>query len=221
MTVTDSLGSPRLAGLSHVQPNRISLVVPEEVSLGSASVIVRRGGTASEAFSVEIAAVAPGLFSANVDGTGVAWGQAIRVDADGEYSYESFADFDAPIGSRTAVPLSLGAETDKLYLWLIGTGIRGWNQELEALIGDSDVDIDFAAPHSTWPGLDVVVLGPLPPHTRREWRGRGRSEGGWPIVEFGYGLDPVNGSSRSGMLAPKTRRKPKSPRKTRPNWNRG
>ena len=106
--------------------------------------------------------MAPGLFSANLDGTGAAWGDAVRVDAEGMYSYHSVADFDAPLGSRQAVPLSLGEESDRLYLRLIGTGIRGWTQELEAMIGDLGVEVSSAAPHSADPGLDAVVLGPVP-----------------------------------------------------------
>jgi len=162
VTVTDQFGAAGLAGLVHVQPDAISFIVPEQVSLGTARAVVRRAGTASEPFSVEISAVAPGLFSANLDGTGTAWGDAVRVDAEGMYSYHSVADFDAPLGSRQAVPLSLGEESDRLYLRLTGTGIRGWTQELEAMIGDVGVAVSSAAPHSADPGLDAVVLGPLP-----------------------------------------------------------
>ena len=84
------------------------------------------------------------------------------MEADGEHSYHSVADFDAPAGSREAVPLSLGAESDKLYLRLVGTSIRGWKRGLEATIGDVDVEVSSAAPHSAWPGLDAIVLGPVP-----------------------------------------------------------
>ena len=162
VTVTDALGTAQLAGLLYVGPGAITFIVPEQVSPGTASVIVRRAGAASEPFSVEVAAVAPGLFSANLDGTGTAWAVAIRVDADGEASVEPVADFDAPVGSRTPIPISFGAETDKVYLQLIGTGIRGWERELEATIGGAEVEVPSAAPDSRSPGYDVVRLGPLP-----------------------------------------------------------
>ena len=162
VTVTDSLGTARLAGLLYVRPGVINFILPDQSSVGTASVVVRRVGSASEPFSVEITAVAPGLFSANLDGMGAAWAVAIRVDANGSSSYEPVADFDAPVGSRTAIPFGFGAESDKLYLRLVGTGIRGWKRELEATIGDVDVEVSSAAPHDTSPGYDVVVLGPLP-----------------------------------------------------------
>ena len=162
VTVTDSLGAARLADLLHVRPAAISFLVPDQVSLGTASVIVKRSGAASDPLSVEIAAVAPGLFSANLDGTGTAWAQAIRVDADGGMSVAPAADFDAPAGSRAPVPISLGTATDRVYLSLLGTGIRGWKQELRATIKGGDVEISHSAPHSESPGHDVIVLGPLP-----------------------------------------------------------
>lgn len=172
VTVTDQFGAARLAGLLDVQPDAISFLLPEQVPLGTASVVVRSAGSASEPFLVEVAAVAPGLFSANLNGTGAAWGDAVRVDAEGRYSYHSVADFDAPVGSREAVPLSLGAETDNLYLRIIGTGIRGWKRELDALVGNADAAVNSVEPHSQWPGLEVVVLGPLP----RTLAGRGEVE---------------------------------------------
>ena len=162
VTVTDSLGTKRLAGLWNVGPTAIVFLVPNQVSLGSASVITNLAGTASEPFSVEILAIAPGLYSANLDGTGIAWGYAIRVDADGESSFELITDFDAPVGSRTPIPVSLGPETDDVYLRLWGTGIRGWTRELRASVGDRDVEVHASFPDPQAPGNDIVDLGPLP-----------------------------------------------------------
>ena len=103
MTVTDCLGAPQLAGLLDVRTGAIGLIPPEQVFLGTSSVVVKRAGTASEPISVEIVPVDPGLFFANLGGAGAAWGDAVRVDAEGEYSYYSVADFDAPVGSRQTV----------------------------------------------------------------------------------------------------------------------
>lgn len=158
----DSLGTARLAGLTHVRPDAISFIVPDQVSLGSGSVTVRRMDAASTAFSVEIASVAPGLFSANLNGSGPAWASAYRVAEDGGTSVHPITDFDAPVGNRTAIPVSLGNETDKVYLSLLGTGIRGWKQELRATIAEGNVEVSHAAPHPQGPGHDVIVLGPLP-----------------------------------------------------------
>ena len=185
VTLTDSLGIARLAGLTHVRPDAISFIVPDQMSLGTGSVTVRRMDAASTAFSVEIAAVAPGLFSANLDGTGPAWASAFRVAADGEISAHPSVDFDAPVGNRIAIPVSLGEETDKLYLSVLGTGIRGWKQELTATIAEEDVEISHAAPHPRSPGHDVIVLGPLP----RSLDGSGEVE--IVVIADGHSSNPV------------------------------
>ena len=162
VTVTDSLGVPRLAGLLYASPSAISFVAPEGVSEGSANVTVSREGVASDPFSIEIAAVAPGLFSANLSGTGVAWAWALRVDGNGDVSFEPLADFDAPVGSRAAIPFDLGAGADDVYLDMLGTGIRGWRSELNATVAGHDIQVQHAQPHPTSPGHDRIVLGPLP-----------------------------------------------------------
>lgn len=161
VAITDSVGDTRLAGLLYAQAESINFIMPEQMSLGLASVTVSRAGSASKPFTVDVAAVAPGLFSANLDGTGPAWAVAVREDAGGEYSFEPVVDFDAPVGSRTTVPLGLGADTDKVYLLLTATGIRGWKRELKASIGGEEAEINYAGPDDSAPAFDSVVLGPL------------------------------------------------------------
>lgn len=158
--ITDSTNNSHLTGLNRVWPSTLSRVVPESVSLGSAWLTVWRGTEASEPFPIEISHVAPGLFSANLDGIGPGWGKAVRVDASGEESSQSVSTIDAPLGSRTAIPISLGAETDKVYLGLWATGIRAWTQAVEATVGGLAVEVHNVAMSDL--GLDWVVLGPLP-----------------------------------------------------------
>ena len=165
--ITDSLGTDHLAGLIHLQPDAASVIVPEEVSLGVAHLTLWRRTDPSAPFSIEVAQVAPGLFSANLSGTGPAWGEVIRVDARGEESSEPLSNYEAPLGSRPAIPINLGAESDRVYLGLFGTGIRGWSQAAKATIGGLSVEVYEAGPHS--PGLDWVSVGPLP----RTLAGRG------------------------------------------------
>ena len=162
VTLTDSLGTARLAGLTYVRPDVISFVLPDQASLGAARVVVRRAGRNSGPLPIRIAAVAPGLFAANLNGTGPAWAYAVRKGPEGGSSYEPVADFDSELGSRTSIPISLGAETEIVSLHLYGTGIRGWKRELEARIRGRDVEVSRAAPVPDTPGLDLVVLGPLP-----------------------------------------------------------
>ena len=162
VTVTDSLGVARLAGLLHVWPAGINFLVPDEVSLGSATVIVKGAGVASDPFSFEVTAVAPGLFSANLNGSGPAWAFAIRVNSIGRQSSAPLANFDASAGSRVSIPLDLGPEGDRVYLQMYGTGIRGFQSDPSCTVGGAEVEIYSLAPLSDSPGLDQIILGPLP-----------------------------------------------------------
>ena len=162
LTVTDSSGKSRLGGLLYASPTEIRFVVPDGVPPGAATVIVRRGEVVSDPFSFEVAAVAPGLFSANLDGTGPAWAFAIRVDSSGGQSTAPLANFDASAGSRDSIPLNLGPEGDQVYLQMFGTGIRGWESELSCTVGGTNVEIYSLAPRPVSPGIDQIILGPLP-----------------------------------------------------------
>ena len=162
LTVTDSIGKSRLGGLLYVSPTEISFLVPDGVLPGAATVIVRRGEVVSDPFSFEVTAVAPGLFSANLDGAGPAWAFAIRVDSSGGQSTAPLANFDASAGSRVSIPLNLGPVGDQVYLQMFGTGIRGWERELSCTVGGTNVEINSLAPHLDSPGIDQIILGPLP-----------------------------------------------------------
>ena len=172
LTVTDSSGKSRLGGLLYASPTEISFLVPDGVPPGAATVTVRRGDVVSDPFSFEVTAVAPGLFSANLDGTGPAWAFAIRVDSSGGQSTAPLADFDASAGSRVSIPLNLGSEGDQVYLQMFGTGIRGWESELSCTVGGTIVEIYSAAPRPDSPGVDQIILGPLP----RDLAGSGEVE---------------------------------------------
>ena len=167
VTIIDSTNNVHLTGLTRVWPSTVSLVVPESVSLGSARLTVWQGTEASEPFPIEIGHVAPGLFSANLNGMGPGWGNVVRLGASGEESTQWVSAIDAPLGSRTAIPISLGAEADKVYLGLWATGMRAWTQAVEATVGGLAVEVDIVAMSGS--GFDWVVLGPLP----RSLAGRG------------------------------------------------
>src|SRR5207245_1687933 len=74
--------------------------------------------------TINIVAVAPGLFTANASGLGVAAGLFLRFPADGAQSYGYL--FDLP--NRNPLPIDLSPPTDKVYLQLYGTGFRAAKQ---------------------------------------------------------------------------------------------
>ncbi|MCI0339250.1 MAG: hypothetical protein L0226_16890, partial [Acidobacteria bacterium] len=117
-----------------------------------------------------ISSVAPGLFSANSDGLGVAAATAVRMKADGTQISEAVAQFDPVQNKFVTLPLDLGPEGEQVFLILYGCGIR-FRSNLSAVlvkIGGVDMEVQFAGPQGFFVGLDQINI-PLP----RSLAGRG------------------------------------------------
>ena len=151
VTVKDSAGVSRLAGLYYVSPSQIDYEVPAGTAPGMATVTV--GKTASAAL---IAAAAPGLFAANGNGAGVAAALAVRATAGGVQS--PVPVFQCGSGGCTAVAMDLGAATDTLVVEFYGTGIRGRSSaaNVAATIGGAPATVLFAGAQGQFDGLDQV-----------------------------------------------------------------
>ena len=94
MWVKDSAGAERLAPLFFVSPGQINYQVPPGTANGPATVTVTSGAASIATGAAHIASVAPGLFSANSNGQGVAAAGALRVRANGAQQFEPVARFD-------------------------------------------------------------------------------------------------------------------------------
>jgi len=164
--VTDSRGVTRRAPLFFVSPGQINYLVPAGTAVGTASILVTSGSGASVAGVLEVARVAPGLFTANNQGKGVASAFSLRVAADGSRTQALIFN----PGTLEPVPIGLGQEGDQVFLLLFGTGIRGYQSAVMATLGGVTVPVLGAVPQGQYPGLDQVNAGPIP----RELAGRGR-----------------------------------------------
>jgi uncharacterized protein (TIGR03437 family) len=162
--IRDRVGAEHLAPLFFVSPELINYQVPSGTASGLATVIVTNGGNFVAAGLVEIAPVAPGLFSANSTGVGVAAGFWIRVAEGGVQSQDYLFD----LTTRKSASLDLGPLSDQVYLSLYGTGFRG-GMTATATVGGVSPPVNGFAPVTVYPGLDVVNIGPLP----RSLAGRG------------------------------------------------
>lgn len=159
VTVTDTQGNARPAPLLAVSPNQVNLLIPSGTALGEATVTVRHGNLTASG-KVTVRAVAPGLFSANGAGRGLAAATTLRIAPNGARTSGLVARPD-PDRGILAEPVDLHA--GDVYLSLYGSGIRAGAARLTATINGQTVPVLGAAPHSLYPGLDQVNLGPLPP----------------------------------------------------------
>ncbi len=153
VTVTDSAGDSRLAGLLFVSPQQINFLVPPGTPAGSVTVTVAAGSDVVARGTVPVQAVAPALFA--VPGTRIAAAIGVRrIAPNGPAT--SFPVFQCnSAGAQCApVPIDLGVDTP-VYLELYGTGIRGGSTAI-VTIGGVPVQLLYAGAQPQFPGLDQV-----------------------------------------------------------------
>jgi len=158
--VTDAQGTTLPAQYFFASSGQLNLLIPPGLASGDGMLRVRTAGGTSEV-PLGLNRDAPGLFSANSNGQGVAaavW-QLVRADNSRESGFTF--EFDAGQGASVAVPIPLGAEGDQLFLTLFGTGIRNATT-VRVLVDGVEVPVLFSGPQPDFAGLDQINIGPLP-----------------------------------------------------------
>ena len=153
VTVTDSAGVSQFAGLYSVSPSQVEFMVPAGAAPGVATVTV--GSTLSAAL---IALVAPGLFSADGSGRGVAAATAVLTSADGTQTPVTV--YQCGSMGCASVPMDLGSPTDVLTVQFPATGIRGFSSlsNVVAEIGGAPAQVASAGSQAQTPGSDQVSV---------------------------------------------------------------
>jgi uncharacterized protein (TIGR03437 family) len=121
--------------------------VPAGVSVGAAVVTI-----GAQSAALQVAAVAPGLFTLNSAGLAAAY--AIRVTPGNVQTVEAI--FAAQNGSYAAVPINLNPSNGQVYLVLYGTGLRGAGNNVTVAINSIDVPVLYSGPQGEYPALDQI-----------------------------------------------------------------
>ena len=168
--VRDSAARELSAQLFFVSPSQINLLMPAGLANGAATVTVTSGDGAVSIGATVLATVAPGLFTANANGQGVASGVALRVRGETQ-TFEPIAQFDSAQNRFAPLPIDPGPEGDQVYLILFGTGFRNRSALAAVSLTASGTAIPglYAGEAPGLFGLDQVNAGPLP----RSLAGRG------------------------------------------------
>jgi uncharacterized protein (TIGR03437 family) len=164
--VTDSQGTSRDCELFVVSPGQINIVVPGATAVGPATITVKTADGRELRGKVEIAAVAPGVFSANASGQGLATASVGRL-RNGVFTFEPLARFEN--GQFVPEPIDMGPATDEIYLIMYGTGLRGAAQAT-ATVGGTQAAVIGPVAQGQFVGVDQMNLGPL----SRTLTGRGQ-----------------------------------------------
>ncbi|MBI1761098.1 MAG: Ig-like domain repeat protein [Acidobacteria bacterium] len=160
--VTDSLGVERLAQLFFVSANQVNYLLPAGTALGPATVKIANDSNPNNVAQevIQIATVAPGVFTANANGSGVAAAQVLRIQPSGAFQFEPVARLDAATQRFVPIPLEFGPPAEQLYLLLYGTGFRfrAALNNVTATVGGISVPLNFAGAQGSLAGLDQANL---------------------------------------------------------------
>lgn len=153
IAVIDSAGRTRAALLSYASADQINAVVPAGTASGQARVQVSRSDGVTQSATVNIAAAAPGIFTANSSGTGVVSALALAIAPNG--TRRSVDVFSCASGSCAPVPIDVSAGTVVLSLYC--TGVRGaGSAPLKVTIGGQNADVLYAGIQGQYAALDQI-----------------------------------------------------------------
>jgi uncharacterized protein (TIGR03437 family) len=156
ITITDSKGTSIAAPLYYVSPSQASFLIPEGLAAGAATMKVTRSGATVLAGPLTVAAVSPGLYSANGNGAGVAAAAYSRTSTPGKYPFVFNCQTDAAL-SCLSTPVPLGAATDTVFVTLYGSGIRG-AQKVQVYVAGQPAPVLYAGAQGTYQGLDQINI---------------------------------------------------------------
>jgi uncharacterized protein (TIGR03437 family) len=123
VTVVDWLERTHTAGIIYVSPTQINHEIPINASPGPATITYTNTVTGESSVSfVDLAPVAPGLFTMNMTGNGIANALILRKRNGAPDVYE--VPYKIENGQVIPVPIDFGPETDRLLFVLFGTGFR-------------------------------------------------------------------------------------------------
>lgn len=153
VTATDGSGAQFPVPLLYVSPTQINFVVPNGMAAGTATFAINNGST-TQTVTAPIQAVAPTLFTASQNGTGVAAANAITVQASNPKLQNSTPVFQCGGSGCTSVPIQLGVDTP-VYVSFYGTGIRNAGS-VTVTINGVNAPVQFYGPAPGFTGLDQV-----------------------------------------------------------------
>lgn len=158
MTLVDSTNTSYSVPLYSASPLQVNYLVPGAVNPGPAAIAIKNNSGMVTTGVVQVAAAAPGLYTANANGAGVAAAIAVIAHGDGTQSSQPVFTCGSSAGSCTPQPIGPGSSSDTVVVEFFGTGIRHVpaSSSVVVQIGGQSVPVLYAGPQGTYTGLDQV-----------------------------------------------------------------
>jgi len=170
ISVKDSAGVEREAGEFFVSAGQANYEIPLGTSPGPATVTVTSANTKMSIGTIQVAAIAPGFFTADSSGRGIAAAFALRVRGSQQF-IEQISQYNAATNSFDPIPIDLGPQGDQVFLIMFGTGFRFRSSEsgVSVKVGGRTLQSLFSGAVQGFVGLDQLNVSALP----RELAGAG------------------------------------------------
>lgn len=160
VNIIDNSGNTYNPQLYLVSPGMVKFVLNDAVADGEAVVSVVNDGQTMATGFVQVASVAPAIFSADSSGQGVAAGIAALTSNDATSS-TTLASYNAAQGTWTPVAIDV---TQNATLTLYATGIRHRSSlaNVSLTVTGVNVPVTFAGANPQAVGVNDLIAGPLP-----------------------------------------------------------
>jgi uncharacterized protein (TIGR03437 family) len=135
--------------LFNVSATQVTYQIPPGTAAGPANVTITAGDGVTGTVQVQVAIVAPGVYTMNAAGLVKAY--AFRI-SNGNQFIEDVFDIDAT-GAVIACPVTI-SNGDQVYLIAYGTGFRAAGGDISATIGGISSPVLYAGPQGAQPGID-------------------------------------------------------------------
>ncbi len=148
----DAFGFQQQLRMLVVSPRQINAILPPNLPLGESTLQVTVPGDPTVSEKVRVERVAPGIFSANATGTGMAAAATVRI-APGGVPMPAQALQGA--GPLSGFPIDLGPDDEQVVLLLFGTGIRNYSS-IRVTIGGVEAEVVGVLHQPEFAGLDQI-----------------------------------------------------------------
>jgi uncharacterized protein (TIGR03437 family) len=150
--IADSASKTWPATLNFVSPDEVTFTVPSGVATGAATVSVVSSNGTQTTNNVEIAPVAPALFTLN--GSQLAAGETITVAANGTQTYGT--TYQTTTGTELAAS-PINVSSGQVYLVLFGTGLDAATAaNTTVTVNGVSAQVFYAGTQNLFAGLDQV-----------------------------------------------------------------